>query len=57
MHPCVRCAKKGNCPERCKPKADYIRHMKRLNRQIRREQTHELYRQEAAAFTGSAAAV
>ena len=37
MHPCVRCAKKGNCPDRCKPKADYIRHMKRLNRKIRKE--------------------
>ena len=36
MHPCVQCSKKGNCPERCKPKADYIRHMKRMNRLISR---------------------
>lgn len=57
MHPCVRCAKRGECPERCKPKADYIRHMKRLNRQIRREQTHELDRREAQAAAGSFAAV
>ena len=38
MHPCVRCAKKGNCPARCKPKADYIRHIKRMNRIIKRKE-------------------
>ena len=41
MGPCVRCAKKGNCPERCKPKADYIRHMQKLNRKVKREIAEE----------------
>ena len=34
MNPCVMC-KKPYCPLKCKPKADYIRHMKKLNRKIR----------------------
>ena len=38
MHPCVRCAKKGTCPARCKPKADYTRHIKKLNRIIKRKE-------------------
>ena len=35
MNPCVLCSKKGHCPERCKPKADFIRHMRRINRVLR----------------------
>ncbi len=41
MNPCVQCAKKNNCPEKCKPKADFIRHMKRINRAIRKGQRDE----------------
>ena len=36
MNPCMRCGKKGQCPKRCKPKADHIRHMKKINRMIRK---------------------
>jgi len=38
MNPCVRCKKKGQCPNVCKPKEDYIRHMKRINRILRRNE-------------------
>ena len=42
MNPCVLCRNKGNCPKHCKPKADYIRHMNRLNRKLRkREERNE----------------
>ena len=36
MNPCAGCGRKGNCPNKCKPKADFIRHMKRLNRKMRK---------------------
>lgn len=36
MNPCSGCSKKGQCPKRCKPKADFTRHMKRLNRSVRK---------------------
>lgn len=35
MHPCVRCHKKVNCPDKCYPKRDYERHMNRINRKLR----------------------
>lgn len=35
MNPCVGCKRKTECPKRCKPKADYIRHMRKLNRKVR----------------------
>ena len=38
MNPCAGCGKKGQCPKRCKPKADWVRHMKRLNRMVRNKQ-------------------
>ena len=38
MNPCVGCKRKGNCPEKCYPKADYERHMAKLNRKIRQKQ-------------------
>jgi len=36
MNPCAGCKKKGGCPEICYPKRDYERHMKKLNRKIRK---------------------
>ena len=44
MNPCVRCAKKGDCPEYCKPKADFIRHMKKINRKVRQSKAEKLVR-------------
>lgn len=44
MNPCAVCKQKGNCPERCKPKADYIRHMKKLNRRVRQNKRAILVR-------------
>ena len=38
MNPCVGCKKKGQCPNVCKPKADFVRHMKRINRILRRNE-------------------
>jgi hypothetical protein len=35
VNPCVGCKRKGDCPKKCKPKADYARHMKRINRKMR----------------------
>lgn len=38
MNPCAGCKHKGNCPEKCKPKQDYIRHIRRLNRKLRKNE-------------------
>ena len=36
MNPCIDCRRRGNCPAGCKPRADYIRHMKKINRIYKR---------------------
>ena len=30
--PCDKCKKKPNCPERCYPKLDYLRHLRKKRR-------------------------
>lgn len=53
MHPCAECRKKSNCPEKCKPKADYIRHMKKLNRRIRKgSKEHDQNQRELDGMRG-----
>lgn len=29
MNPCNNCKKHGKCPQKCYPKIDYIRHMRK----------------------------
>lgn len=38
MNPCLKCKKKGSCPNVCKPKADFVRHLQKLNRKLRRDE-------------------
>ena len=42
MNPCVGCKKKGQCPDVCKPKADFVRHLKRLNRAMRKNNRNQM---------------
>jgi len=37
MHPCVRCKKKGKCPDKCYPKKDYERHLEKLNKHLNKQ--------------------
>ena len=57
MNPCAMCKRKGYCPEKCKPKADHIRHMKRLNRKIRQNMRTKRPAEEAGRNADGAGTV
>lgn len=35
--PCDKCKKKPNCPDRCYPKMDYLRHLRKVPRQTQKQ--------------------